>query len=310
MERAGQPMVGGVLLAAGMALAIAALVHGQGAAATPERKERPVDKVARSAGPAEGTTRKIVDGSPAPIGRFPFQVALIASGTAEGREYLGQFCGGALVSERWVLTAAHCVPDTNETEVDVYAGAVALPSGRPVRGTERGRRLHVSRIVSHQNYVEAKHDNDIALLKLAEAAPAALVPAIPATADLDHTLAADGKKVTVIGWGSTREGGGGTPRLMQVEVTVQPRSTCESNYQAVVPTATVTGNQFCAGEPGGGKDACQGDSGGFLGAPSGTRYVQLGIVSWGLGCARKDLYGVYTRVANYHDWIETIQKSY
>jgi secreted trypsin-like serine protease len=309
MEQAGRALVGGVFLAAGVALAMATLIRAQGAP-TLAKKERPVDKAARGLGPAEGTTKKIVGGSPAPVGRFPFQVALIASGTPPGKEHLGQFCGGALVSDQWVMTAAHCVPDTKETEVDVYAGAVSLPSGKPVPGTERGRRLHLSRIVSHQKYVEATHDYDIALLKLAEAAPAVLIPAIPATADVDRSLGADGKKVTVIGWGATKEGGKTAPRLMQVEVTVQPRSTCESHYQAVVPTATVTSNQFCAGEPAGGKDSCQGDSGGFLGVPSGKQYVQLGIVSWGIGCARKDLYGVYTRVANFHDWIETIPKSY
>jgi secreted trypsin-like serine protease len=297
---------------AGLAAILACVASAQvtPAVTTGARKERPVDKAARLVGPAEGTTNKIVGGKRAPVGRFPFQVALIAAGTLPGKEYLGQFCGGALISDRWVVTAAHCVPDTTESEVDVYAGSVALPSGRPVPGTERGRRIHLSRIVSHQKYVASTKDNDIALLKLAEAAPAVLVPAIPATADLDLSLAANGKKVTAIGWGATRQGGAATPRLMQVEVTVQPRATCASNYQAVVPTATITDNMLCAGQPAGGRDSCQGDSGGFLGARSDKKYVQLGIVSWGIGCARKDLYGVYTRVANYRDWIETIQKTY
>ena len=62
---------------------------------------------------------------------------------------------------------------------------------------------------------------------------------------------------------------------------------------------------WCAGEPEGGKDSCQGDSGGFIGAWMGNgQWVQLGIVSWGVGCARPDLFGVYTRVANYATWVE------
>jgi secreted trypsin-like serine protease len=68
---------------------------------------------------------------------------------------------------------------------------------------------------------------------------------------------------------------------------------------------------FCAGEPEGGKDSCQGDSGGFIGAPLGDgRFVQLGIVSWGFGCARPDLFGVYTRVARYQPWVGQIMQSF
>jgi trypsin len=98
-------------------------------------------------------------------------------------------------------------------------------------------------------------------------------------------------------------------------VNVQDPAICEENYQAVIPAARITTNMFCAGLPKGGTDSCQGDSGGFLGAPipgsKGAKptFAQLGIVSWGVGCARPKLFGVYTRVANYGTWIKEIMKS-
>jgi secreted trypsin-like serine protease len=90
---------------------------------------------------------------------------------------------------------------------------------------------------------------------------------------------------------------------------VQDNTTCQLNYQNVVPSAQITPNMMCAGLPEGGSDACQGDSGGFLGVPTRDgRWIEVGIVSWGFGCGRKDLFGVYTRVANYLEWIAAAQQ--
>jgi trypsin len=281
----------------------------------PPKTQRPIDKVKLGQAPAEDTTQKIIGGKPAPPGKYPFQVALIVSKVPVGQEHFGQFCGGALIDKLWVLTAAHCVPNTTPEEVDVYIGSTVLPSGKGDAGGQVGTRRHVRRIVSHQKYVANTHDNDIALLNLTEAAPDSTVPATVATAEVDKTLGATGKSVAVIGWGATSEGGGTTPKLMEVNVDVQDRALCQENYQAVIPSAQITTNMFCAGLPQGGADSCQGDSGGFIGAPApgstGAKpsFAQLGVVSWGVGCARPRLFGVYTRVANYGAWIKEIMKS-
>ena len=283
----------------------ASLVALGGSSVWGQTGKRPIDRVKPGVAPADTTTQKIVGGQPAKPGRYPFQVALIQAGTPAGREHQGQFCGGALVDKAWVLTAAHCVPDTRPDEVDVYIGSTVLPSGQAGTSGQLGVRRHVSQMVSHQRYDASSHDNDIALLKLSDPAPDQLAPAIVATAELDQANAKPGAEVVVIGWGATQEGGSRTPRLMEVKVRVQDRALCESNYQAAVPAARITENMFCAGAPEGGKDSCQGDSGGFIGAPQAEgRFVQLGVVSWGVGCARPKLFGVYTRVGNYESWVK------
>jgi secreted trypsin-like serine protease len=293
----------------------AMLASGVPAWAQPPKRPRPVDRVKLGQEPAPETTQKIVGGKPAQQGKYPFQVALILSKAPVGQEHFGQFCGGALIDRSWVVTAAHCVPDTKAEEVDVYIGSTVLPAGKGNAGGEPGTRRHVREIFSHQKYNPDTSDNDIALLQLTEPAPENIAPAIVATAETESSLAKTGSTVTVIGWGATAEGGQTTPRLMEVDVLVQDRALCQANYQAAVPSTQITDNMFCAGLPQGGADSCQGDSGGFLGAPakasSGAKpsFVQLGVVSWGIGCARPELFGVYTRVANYANWIKETMKS-
>jgi len=272
-----------------------------------ENPVRPVDQakkraVEKTAAPPPSTTTKIVGGHPVPSGKFPFQVALLSSGTQEGFELFGQFCGGSLIDRNWVLTAAHCVPNTAPGDIDVYVGSHVLPGdGVAIAG---GVRSYVDDIIVHEKYDPATNDNDIALLHLTGPIPPDVKTARVATAELDKKYAFPMGDAVVIGWGRTTEGSSSSPNLMRVWVDIQDRDLCESNYQSVIPGVDITDNMLCAGMPSGGMDSCQGDSGGFLGAPlGGGEYVQLGVVSWGVGCARPNLFGVYTRVGNYADWI-------
>ena len=295
--------------------AASVLVVGLASAVAPDAAwaqdgDRPVDqakeRLEQGAAAAEpGTTAKIVDGITAPAGKFPFQTALIFSGAPEGSEQLGQFCGGSLIAQDWVLTAAHCVPNTEPDEIDVFVGSNVLPTGGGSPTPAGAARIHVDDIIVHEAYDPATNDNDIALLHLVGPAPATLATAVTADADLDKQYAVPLGDAVVIGWGATAEGASTTPQLMRVWVDIQDSALCQANYQQVIPSIQISDNMLCAGLPEGGQDSCQGDSGGFLGAPLGNgKYVQLGIVSWGVGCARPKLFGVYTRVGNYADWIK------
>ena len=270
---------------------------------------RPVDRVDVQA--EESFNDKIVGGQVAPAGRYPFQVALIASHVPVNSEAFGQFCGGSLIDAEWVLTAAHCVPNTQPEEVDIYVGAQELPTG----GEPTGQRFALSRIISHQGYDADTHDNDIAMLKLAQPATDIATTRPADAAEFNAASDADAE-VTVIGWGRTAEGGQSSPVLREVSVPFQASDLCEANYADFllgIPGATgiITGNMFCAGREEGGMDSCQGDSGGFLGQGDTTgQWVQLGVVSWGIGCARPGLFGVYTNVSNYNDWIEAVQTQF
>lgn len=273
--------------------------------------ERPVDMVDPDVETRENTTRKIVGGTFAPAGKYSFQVALIASKTAVGREHFGQFCGGVLIDKRWVLTAAHCVPNTKAEEVDVYIGSTVLPAGEGNAGGKAGHRRHLTDIIEHPTYDHASHDNDVALLELTEDAPADFTPAVLPTVDLVKKFGSVGSDVVVIGWGRTKEGGKRTPKLKEVTVAVQNPKVCQKNYAAVVPSAKITANMFCAGRTDRKADSCQGDSGGFIGAAVDKKsHVVLGVVSWGIGCARPGLFGVYTHIANFREFIVNVMKDH
>jgi secreted trypsin-like serine protease len=286
-------------------------------AAQEKPRLRPIDKVINSGSAPLATTDKIVGGEPASAGEYPFQVALILSQIPEGSEQLGQFCGASLIGSGWVLTAAHCVPNTKPEEIDIYAGSTVLPAGGGAAGGALGIRRSVSKVVPHKDYNPDTNDNDIALLKLGEPIPETLVPAVPVTPEVEASSAQVGTDADVIGWGLTTEGGSTTPQLMKVKVAIQDSALCQSNYNEFLeglPGAgglAITKNMFCAGRPEGGVDSCQGDSGGFIGVQTKENgWVQLGVVSFGIGCGRPELFGVYTRVANYGDWIKEVQENF
>ena len=233
------------------------------------------------AGPA--TNPLIVGGEPVPdIADTPWQVALVSGGAARN-----QFCGGSLVAETWVLTAAHCVDnfavDMNPARLEVVAGTLEYASG--------GEQIGVTEIVVHPNWNDDTMDHDAALLRLAS--PATLGQPIDLMAGDDE--APVGVNVRVSGWGATSEGGPGSDELLFVEVPVVSTDECNApeSYDGAITEA-----MFCAGGREGGIDSCQGDSGGPV--DDGEKLV--GVVSWGHGCARRLKYGVYTRVSTVSEW--------
>jgi len=240
----------------------------------------------------------IVGGSNAVRGSLPWQVSI----QRDNRH----ICGGTVIAKRWILTAAHCF-SSSISGIVIVAGEHTLKRSE---GSEQ--KIKVVRHIFHpqwggRNRIPMK--NDIALLKLAQdirydryTQPACL-PKL-ATENTDYKA---GNMVTISGWGSTKAAPYATrdaPSTLQVaKVRLIADNTCKQrqNYGPY----RITYSMICAGKLGeGGVDACKGDSGGPMVMNVGGKYTVLGVVSWGIGCARPDKPGVYTRVARFDKWIQ------
>uniref|UniRef100_A0A8C5M2M2 Coagulation factor VII n=1 Tax=Leptobrachium leishanense TaxID=445787 RepID=A0A8C5M2M2_9ANUR len=236
------------------------------------------------------TLHRIVGGETCPKGFCPWQAALFQT-----KKFI---CGGALIAPTWVITAAHCVSALKESQLSVVLGEHKLSEDE---GTEQER--NISEIIVHKKYTGRKYNynNDIALLKLDQpvnytdyVVPLCLPLRLFAVRVLQSI-----KYSTVSGWGRLLEGGATPDVLRHVQM---PRVSIQECIQQT--QMNISENMFCAGFTDGSKDACKGDSGG----PHVTQYKNTffltGIVSWGMGCAQKDKYGVYTRLSKYVDWIQ------
>lgn len=238
----------------------------------------------------EISEQSIVGGSTTSIQQYPWQVSLQS-------RYGGHFCGGSIIDEEWILTAAHCIESERASGVRVVAGTSQLGSGGQVRG--------VSQIIAHPSYngyrIEAGYD--IALLRLSSPlTPSASVAVVPIVTGEDRAagITSPGTLASVSGWGATREGGYGTSTLKAVSLPLVSTSQASQLYRLQLPDGVLAAG--FVGE--GGADACQGDSGGPL-VVSGPRGPQLaGVVSWGYGCARANYPGLYTRVSSFESWLE------
>ena len=251
-------------------------------------------------GPGDRVVSRIVGGTVAPSGLAPWQVSL---------QYRGRhFCGGSLIAPSWVLTAAHCVHGESPRNMTVMRGSQSLSAG----GVESA----VGRIVIHEGYdpdrIASPHD--IALIRLAEPFAVSRRETVQLQSeDLERAFGSPGACAVMTGWGRTRSGrrGGSRPRgrerdipdrLQAVDQPIIDNRTCAGAWGS----AAITDGMVCAGYEQGTKGSCRGDSGGPLVVPGGaTSWTQLGIVSWGpADCGEAEVYGVYTRVAPYIDWIQ------
>ncbi|XP_036334672.1 trypsin-1-like [Rhagoletis pomonella] len=231
---------------------------------------------------------RIVGGMETEVNEYPWMAMLMRRGDF--------YCGGTLINDQYVLTAAHCVRGFNRRIVSVRLLSHNRTDGR-VNTIDR----QLDSIIVHNGYSGRNLDNDIALLRFTE--PLKLREPLRPVCLAEAGKTYEGEMAVVTGWGAVKEGGFIADRLQEVQVPVMSQETCrKSKYGA----DRITDNMLCAGYTEGGKDSCQGDSGGPLHVShNGTKTYQLaGIVSWGEGCARPNAPGVYTRVTQYLDWIE------
>jgi secreted trypsin-like serine protease len=236
---------------------------------------------------------KIVGGSTSDDGAYPWMVALLSADTAD--PYDAQFCGGALIHPRWVLTAAHCVQDLYPSEVEIWIGSNRLETGTG------GRRIGVAEIRVFPYYDASLTDSDLALILLEEAVDPSLV--MPVALVSDETLDDPGVIARAIGWGASSGAEDTFPIDMQeVDLPIVANATAEPFFDD-----PVTDNMLFAGYALGGQNSCSGDSGGPLLAKNANNAWELiGLTSFGRGdvdCDAPDNYGAYTRVANFRSWI-------
>lgn len=233
---------------------------------------------------------RIVGGTTARKGDWPWQV-----------KFSNILCGGTLLNDGWVLTAAHCF---DRLENPIQHTSMILGRHNQYKTSNWEQKIKITKIIIHPEYNTKTNDNDIALVKL-QSSPylnqrvrAACFPSL-------NTKFGPNDECYVTGWGSLKHHGPLPTELQQAKIPLATHESCVKH----MPYKTITTKKLCAGDLDGKVDSCQGDSGGPLvckrrNPKTGqNQWYIWGIVSYGYGCATKGFYGVYTRVDQYRDWV-------
>jgi secreted trypsin-like serine protease len=237
---------------------------------------------------------QVVGGKAVPNGKYPFVTALLDRRNGS-TAYQQQFCGGTLIDEDSVLTAAHCVIKPNGGKMETAPLRVTV--GRTVLNSDQGQVRRVSRIFIHRDYGDpCGNCHDAAVLKLGSSV-SGIAPIRLAASD-QNSLDRPGRKAHIAGWGNTSkqkhpfylEPDSYPNRMREATVPIVSDARAKDVYEADYNSNLMV----AAGREG--KDTCQGDSGGPMWAstPNGRR--QIGITSFGRGCGQEDTPGVYAEV--------------
>uniref|UniRef100_A0A8C7BQZ8 Transmembrane protease serine n=1 Tax=Neovison vison TaxID=452646 RepID=A0A8C7BQZ8_NEOVI len=229
---------------------------------------------------------RIADGYPAKKADWPWQASLQMDGI--------HFCGASLISEEWLLTAAHCF--------DIYKNPKLWMASFGTTLNPPLMRRKIQSIIIHENYAAHKHEDDIAVVKLST--PVLFSNDVGRVCLPDATFEVlPQSSVFVTGWGALKVNGPFPNSLRQVEVEIISNDICN---QVHVYGGAVSSGMICAGFLTGKLDACEGDSGGPLViARDRNIWYLIGIVSWGIDCGKKNKPGIYTKVTRYRDWIKS-----
>ncbi len=259
---------------------------------------------------------KIVGGVDANVSDFPF-IAAIGSVNQQGN--FGQFCGGTLISDTWILTASHCSVDDQGVVLDASKIKLAARLGSTDR-TKDGQLVNISRVILHPEYDTVGADSkanteddgvvlgyDIALWELSS--PVSLAGSLYTLEMLSpelETLTADNTLATAIGWGTLFSGGPSPDNLQVVHLPIANPQQCLDANKAVFPSLANFNTQICTGVLEGGIDTCQGDSGGplLVRSQDNTKWFHAGATSYGAGCALPQLPGLYARTSVLSAWVK------
>ncbi|XP_032665760.1 trypsin-like isoform X2 [Odontomachus brunneus] len=236
-----------------------------------------------------GLTGRIVNGTKAVSMQFPHQVSLKRSWSE------GHFCGGSIISDKLVLTAGHCMY-LRDSIIEPWTILVVAGEMRLTDITPAGQRRNVKVITLHPRFNNITLQNDVAILELS--IPFAMTPEVRSAA-LPTSDVTPKALCVVSGWGYQSAN---IPivsnDLMYVELPIREPRECR---ELLINITTIYPGMYCAGFLKGGKDACQGDSGGGMVCNG----ILTGVVSGGQGCALPKFPGVYSNVFYYKDWIES-----
>ncbi|XP_059046036.1 serine protease nudel [Achroia grisella] len=235
---------------------------------------------------------RVVGGKPSQPAAWPWMAAMYRNGMFH--------CGGVIITQKWIMSAAHCVYEFWKHYYEIQVGMLRRFSFSPQEQNHR-----ITNIIVNQHYSQMDMKNDLSLMmvetsiKFSRWVRPVCLPG-PDTAGADWLWGpAPGTICTAVGWGATVEHGPDPDHMREVEVPIW--SNCKHSEDRA-------GKEICAGPVEGGRDACQGDSGGPLlcrNPLNAQQWYVAGIVSHGDGCARKDEPGVYTRVSMFIKWIRS-----
>uniref|UniRef100_A0A3B3V4R9 Transmembrane serine protease 15 n=1 Tax=Poecilia latipinna TaxID=48699 RepID=A0A3B3V4R9_9TELE len=237
---------------------------------------------------------RVVGGVNAAKGAWPWMVSLHWRGR--------HVCGASLIGSDWLLTAAHCVYGKN-LHLESWSAVLGLHAQSQIYAAEVQTRL-VDQIIIHREYNRLTKHGDIAMMRLQQ--PINFTQWVqPVCLAAEGQNFAAGRRCFIAGWGREAEAGSLPDVLQEAALPLVEQAEC----QLLLPEYTITSSILCAGYPEGGVDSCQGDSGGPLMCEEDGHWTQIGVISFGAGCARPQKPGGYARVSAFASWISLLHGS-